>query len=160
MGHVNTIASSQDDEPLSWRNGRPAVLYFAVVKRLSMCGLLLMICALSLSGCVDTPEVQQSNYLAADFFGTWDTTLPNGEKWQLVLHADGHFDSLPLNSPRAAVSGTWEVQEGRFLWQYHDPTSPDGAIWREINPVIMKTANKFMLQERLGLKSVYSRHDG
>lgn len=118
-----------------------------------LCGCVVFL----LGGCSSAPEYQQVNYTAADFVGSWDTTLPNGERWLLVLHEDGRFDSLPVRSSRAALSGQWSMQAGKFYWTYPE-SAATGGVGKEVNPIIMKTAEKFMLQERMGMQSVYLRH--
>ena len=91
-----------------------------------------------------------------DFTGEWQTTLPNGEKWKLILHEDGRFESLPVRSNRGRIDGRWRVETGQFYWKYPGGANT-GGVTSEINPIIMKIENKFMLQETMGRKSVYSR---
>jgi hypothetical protein len=121
--------------------------------------LLVLACCLALwlGGCSAPPDAPQKDVSAATFVGSWDTTLPNSEQWRLVLHEDGRFDSIPVHSPRSGSSGLWSVSDGAFHWTYPDRSFPGGAR-HEINPIILNTAGKFMLQERLGMKSVFARH--
>jgi len=122
--------------------------------------VLLLLACLTLSACSDeVPGMSRSEAASltmADFTGAWYTVLPNGEKWQLVLHADGRFESLPIRSNRGTILGRWSVRDGGFVWSYAG--GPDtGGVSREINPIILKTDDKFMLSEKMGMTSTYTR---
>lgn len=94
----------------------------------------------------------------ADFCGDWETTLSNGEIWRLELHEDGSFQALPIRSNRVMGKGRWQILDGAFYWEY-ERGNLNSKISREINPIIHKTTDKFMLSERMGMTSVYSRMD-
>jgi len=121
---------------------------------------LLLSGTLALTACdEDIPVMSReeaSRLSMADFCGDWDTTLPNGEKWQLRLHEDGRFESLPIRSNRAGIAGRWEVADSGIVWHYPGGPEP-GGVTKEINPVILKTENEFMLSERMGMTSVFTR---
>jgi hypothetical protein len=122
--------------------------------------LLLLFGTMVLTACQeDIPGMSReeaSSLTMTDFYGDWDTTLPNGEKWQLRLHEDGRFESLPIRSHRSGISGRWEVADSGIVWHY--PGGPQTrGVTKEINPIILKTENKFMLSEKMGMTSVYTR---
>lgn len=112
---------------------------------------------LLLGGCCDPAETAPKNYHAADFVGRWDTVLPTGERWRLTLSADGRCGAVSLVTLGTSQPCTWRLEDDALHWSYRDPAAP-GGVRREINPIIIKTVNKFMLQERLGMKSVFARH--
>lgn len=133
-------------------------LLIRALSRLSLPALLLA--CLALAACTDEvpgmSRAEVARLTMDDFAGAWYTVLPNGEKWQLVLHADGRFESLPIRSNRGTIIGRWSVQDGGFVWSYAG--GPDtGGVSREINPIILKTGDKFMLSEKMGMTSTYTR---
>jgi len=101
-------------------------------------------------------RAEAASLTMADFTGAWYTVLPNGEKWQLLLHEDGRFEALPLRSVRERIDGRWELEDGHFAWFYAGGTATGGAT-KEVNPIILKTADKFMLSEKMGMTSIYTR---
>jgi hypothetical protein len=123
--------------------------------------LLIFLLHLALSACTDEFAVpadpETRIYSMAEFVGQWETTLPNGEKWLMVLHEDGRFDSIPIQSPRGKSSGRWNLKKRTLVWEY--PGTGSNGTKSEINPIILKTEDKFMLQERMGMKSIFWRKD-
>jgi hypothetical protein len=122
--------------------------------------LLLLSGTMVLTACQEEIPVMSredaSRLTMTDFYGDWNTTLPNGEKWHLRLHEDGRFESLPIRSHRVGISGHWEVADSGIVWHYPGGHET-GGVTKEVNPIILKTENKFMLSEKMGMTSVYTR---
>jgi len=121
--------------------------------------LIAAICChcLWLGGCSDPAAAPQAHYSSADFVGDWETVLPNGDRWRMILTEDGRFRARPVHGFTPPTEGSWELVESALQWGYPEPSAA-GGVKKEINPIILKTANKFMLQERRGMKSVFVRH--
>lgn len=120
--------------------------------------LIYLLLAILCAGCSPDLEYNQNTameWTAEDFYGCWYTDLPNGERWELTLEPDGRFQAKPIrNSYRSPNSGSWKVENGAFHWRYDH-----GKTAGETNPIILKNTNKFMLQERMGMQSIYYREN-
>lgn len=147
---VNNKFSHRTDLDRPSAANEPAVISHVVKFAILLLSILLF------TGCTSDIGYDASavaNYTEQDFYGSWYTDLPNGERWELTLETNGRFQSRPIrNSHRPPCSGTWRVNNGAIHWRYDQ-----GDLRGETNPIIKKSSDKFMLQERMGMQSLYYR---
>jgi len=89
-----------------------------------------------------------------EWAGTWHSLA--GEVLNVTtLLADGRFrtEHLAGNRVAGATSGRWELRSGSISWSYDGP----GGIADDVNPIVLKAADRFVLRELDGSESAFFR---
>ncbi len=91
---------------------------------------------------------------AGGWVGTWISEAA-GVTNVTMLTADGRFrtEHLAGLGVRGVTSGRWELRETAVLWTYDTPQA--GLPAEDVNPIVRKTRDRFVLRELDGSESTF-----